>query len=251
MTSNARILFLDIETSPNIGYTWGKYEQNVIEYVQEWYVLCFAWKWLDEKVHASAQRDFSSYKKDMTDDYNVMVVLWNLLDKADIVVVHNGARFDLPKINARFIYHGLTPPSPYKVVDTLKVSRKYFKFDSNKLDDIGKYLKVGRKLETGGFELWKGCMAGDEKAWDKMVKYNKQDVVLLEEVYKKFRPWIVGHPNLNVINNRLTNCPNCGSEHLQSHGFSFSQTAKKRRYQCQDCGAWSHGANEKPDKVIR
>lgn len=251
-SNKAKILFLDIETSPNIGFVWGKYEQDVIEYVQEWYLLCASWKWLgDRKIYASAQIDSSGYKKDRTNDKNVLAKLWKVLDEADVVIVHNGAQFDIPKINARFITHGMTPPSPYKVIDTVKVARSKFKFNSNKLNDLSQSLNIGRKVETGGFQLWIDCMAGDKKAWARMVRYNKQDVSLLEEVYLKFRPWITNHPNLNLLSDTVFNCPNCHSDALQSRGFSITTTSKKRRYQCQDCGVWCHGKPESMGVLIR
>ena len=39
-----KILLIDIETAPNLGYIWGKYEQNVIDYKTEWYLLSFCAK---------------------------------------------------------------------------------------------------------------------------------------------------------------------------------------------------------------
>jgi uncharacterized protein YprB with RNaseH-like and TPR domain len=242
--NKARILYLDIENTPLIGYTWGLWETNVIRKQQESFLLCAAYKWAGEKsVHITAQIDSPTYDKDRTNDKNVLLALWKLLDEADIIVGHNLARFDLPKINTRFIAHGLTPPSPYKVVDTLKVARRYFKFDSNKLDDLGEYLKLGRKLETGGFDTWLDCMAGDKKAWAKMIKYNKQDITLLEQIYLKFLPWIENHP---YIQNELYECPNCSSDKVQMRGKGMLAGGKfRRKYQCQACGSWFRGKTEK------
>ena len=38
-----KILFYDLETSPNVSYTWGKWEQNVIAFKKEWELLSFAY----------------------------------------------------------------------------------------------------------------------------------------------------------------------------------------------------------------
>jgi len=240
MKSTQSVLFIDIENTPIIGYTWGLWEQNVIRKQQDSYLLCAAYKWLGKKgVKATAQIDSPSYHKDKTNDKNVILELWRVLDQADIVIAHNGARFDLPKINSRFISYGITPPSPYKVVDTLQIARKYFKFDSNKLDDLGKQFGVGRKVETGGFDLWLDCMAGKEEAWKKMIRYNKQDVALLEEVYLKLLPWITNHP---FIGNDKEECPNCKSKHTQGRGIEKRKGGKQiPRCQCQDCGKWFYG----------
>jgi hypothetical protein len=36
---------LRLETAPNLGYVWGKWEQNVIDFKKSWYVLSFAVLW--------------------------------------------------------------------------------------------------------------------------------------------------------------------------------------------------------------
>lgn len=232
-----RVLVYDIETSPILSHVWQLYEANSLEVIKDWYMLCFAYKWLGEKkTHVVALPDFKHYKKHPEDDSKVVKKLWELFNEADIVIAHNGDKFDQKKSNARFIQHELLPPEPYASIDTLKVARKYFKFSSNKLDDLGDYLKVGRKVQTGGYSLWQGCMAGDTKAWNKMKRYNKQDVVLLEEVYLKLRPWISNHP---AITFGMRNCSNCGHDHLNKAGYKRTKTAEYQRYRCYNCGAYS------------
>lgn len=239
----AKILFFDIETAPNLGWIWGKYEQNVIEFVSEWYMLCYSAKWYgDKKAIAVGLPDFPSYKRNPEDDKALVKSLWKLLDEADVVVAHNGDKFDIRKVNSRFLAHGLPVPSPYKTVDTLKVARKYFGFNSNKLDDLGEVLGVGRKIDTGGFKLWKGCMSGDSASWKKMLKYNIQDVLLLERVYEKMLPWMDNHPNTNLLLGKLDACPKCGNDHIQKRGFRHTKTGKYQAYQCiGGCGGWSTG----------
>lgn len=240
--SKTKILLFDIETAPNLAWVWGKYEQDVIAFERNWYMLTFAAKWLDDpKVIGYKLEDFPLYKKDKQNDRELVKRLWDLMNEADIIIAHNGDAFDVKKANVRFIEHGLTPPAPYKTIDTKKVAKKYFKWDSNKLDDLGQYLGLGRKLDTGGFELWQGCMNGDKKAWAKMLKYNKQDVVLLEKVYIKMRPWMNNHPNINSLEDRNNACDGCGSSYLQKRGFHISKKGKIQRYQCQSCAMWTLG----------
>lgn len=237
-----KILLFDIETSPNLGWVWGKYEQNVIEYDKEWYVLCYAYKWLNKKsTKVVGLPDFKSYQKDKENDKELVFELWKLFDEADIIIAHNGDRFDIRKMNARFIAHGLNPPSPYKTIDTKKVAKRYFAFNSNKLNDISQHLGIGKKVDTGGFELWKGCMNGDAKSWRDMMKYNKQDVVLLEEVYLEMRKWIHNHHNINAHPEHAHRCPKCGSKRIQKRGWGVTTVSKYQRYHCQDCGGWSKG----------
>ena len=242
-----KILLLDIENCPSAGWFYDLWKEgNIVGTIKSWYILSIAWKWLGEKkFHVKALVDYPRYKKDKEDDRRLVQDIWTLLDEADIVVGHNSDRFDLRKINARFLKHGLTPPTPYKTVDTLKVARRHFAMDSNRLNDIGKYLGVGSKLPHTGFKLWEDCMKGDKKAWVLMKRYNIQDVVLLEKVYMKLRQWSPTHPNVNLVDMKDGACPICGSKKLHKRGFSVTRTSRFQRYQCQGCSGWSHsGKNE-------
>jgi DNA polymerase elongation subunit (family B) len=234
-----RVLFLDTENAPNLGYVWGKWEQNVIDFKSNWFFLSFAYKWQGSRaIHCKALSDYPLFKKDPENDRELVKDLWAIINDADVIIAHNGDRFDLRKANARFVAQGMKPPSPYKTVDTLKIARRYFQFDSNKLDDLGKYLGVGRKLPHTGKHLWFGCMSGDPKSWATMRRYNSQDVALLERVYLKLRPWAATHPNLTHIT-RLSGCPTCQSTNLTCQGFKFSKAGKRQQFQCKDCGSWS------------
>lgn len=242
MSGGPKVLIFDIENSPNLGYIWGKYEQDVIAYEREWFMLCFSYKWLGQKrVHSKSLIDYKGYKKDPFNDKELVTDLWKLFDEADILIAHNGDRFDIRKANAKFLEHGLPVPAFYRTVDTLKVAKKYFYLNSNKLDDLAKHLGIGKKLQTGGFDLWKGCMGGDKKSWKTMIKYCNQDVKLLEDVYLKLRKWMTNHPNVNLVDEKECACPTCGSQKLQRRGFAYTQASKYQRFACTNCGSWSKG----------
>lgn len=242
-TTKPKILLLDLETSPLLSYTWETYETDVVKVVEDWYLLCFGYKWLGEKsVHVESLKHGRKSEKELVKK------LWNIFNEADIIVAHNLVNFDWKKSNAKFIEYGLTPPRPAKRIDTLKEARKYFKFTSSRLDALGELLEVGRKVKHPGFEMWEGFMAGDKKYIKLMEKYNKGDVVLLEKVYLKLRPWMK-HPNLNVLTLE-DGCPNCGSLQMQNRGFSITSRGRRRRVQCQSCGAWASGELEEHRALI-
>lgn len=243
--TKARRVCIDIETAPSIGYVWGMYEQDVIDLMQDWFILSFAWKWEgDKRVQVAALPDYPGYAKNRKDDRALVEHLWRIFDEADILVAHNGARFDFTKSNTRFIKHGLPPPSPYKFVDTLQVARRAFRFDSNRLDALGRYLHIGRKLPHTGFHLWKGCMDGDAAAWKLMKKYNAHDVELLEEVYMRLMPWVPNHPAANLGEHGV--CPRCGSRKVQRRGYAFTLLGgRKQKFQCQACKGWFEGRAER------
>jgi uncharacterized protein YprB with RNaseH-like and TPR domain len=234
----AKVLLFDIETAPNLSYTWGKWEQNVIEFKEQGYMLCFAYKWLGEKtVHVKSLPDYDTYKDSPHDDFWLVQDLHALFEEADVIIAHNGDQFDIKKANTRFMVHHLSPPSHYKTIDTLKIARRVGKFESNKLDDLGKDLHIGRKVKHPGFEMWLGCMSGDKSAWEHMTKYNKQDVALLEELYLALRPWVTTHPNLShePVHGEKPPCPKCGTAKPLFHRYQYNMNSVKRLWKCRGC----------------
>lgn len=231
-------VFLDIEIMANLIYAWGIYEQNAVDKYREWYIMSYAYRVKGEKkTHVVALPDFPRFKKDPTDDYDLVKTLWELFDKHDVIIAHN-ADFDIKKSCARFLHHGLPPPSPYVGVCTKKLAKSRFKMDSNKLDHIGKYTGVGTKLKHQGFDLWKACEAKDKKAWAIMRKYNKMDVDLLVRIYEKMIPWAKNSPKLYFH----AKCKYCGSNKTQWRGDYPAKKPYGKRYQCTEsgCGQWGH-----------
>lgn len=204
----------------------------------------FSYKWGHERaVKTACLPDFPRYKRHKHDDKDLCRLLHRLLDEADIVCAHNGDAFDIKKINSRLIVNGFGPPSPFKTIDTLKIARRVFKFDSNKLDNIGRYLGEGRKIPNTGAALWRGCVEGDPKSWATMRRYGRQDTALLVRAYERLRSWAPNHPNLNLYKyyqDRI-GCPTCGSENTNRRGIMVKVSVKRHRFQCRDCGHWFCG----------
>lgn len=235
-----KVLFYDIETSPLVSYTWGTFQQNVIKVKEEWQLLSVAWKWQGDRYVNCATSEWD--EGTAGSDEGLAQTIRDLFDEADIVVAHNGNRFDQPKSRARMSYWHIDPPGSFKQVDTLSVARRNFKFTSNRLGELGEFLGCGRKAETGGFSTWEDCMAGDPKAWAKMVKYNKQDVKLLEAVYDRLLPWDTTHPNMAMFSDRPAACPKCATEgSLIVHGWRYYQVTKRCQYQCKSCRSIVYG----------
>lgn len=238
----ARVLIYDIETSPNLGYVWGKWRQNVVAFERQWYILSFAWKWLGAKeIHCLGLPDFPLYKKDPANDRALVEQLHELFCQADVTVTHNGVAFDNKKANTRFLVHGMAPPPPRKEIDTLQVARRHFGFTSNRLGDLCALLGLPSKGDPGGFSTWLGCMNGDPKAWAKMKRYNRQDIPTLETLYLRLRPWMPNHPNLNIYGDRPDSCPRCGHRRLQARGYRVAGVTMRRQFQCGRCKGYSMG----------
>lgn len=252
--SEARTICLDIETTPLVGYAWKTWDTDIIRLQEDWHILCCGWKVLgEEETHVVSLTDFKkTYAADKTNDYDLCDSLHDIMSDADVIVAHNGDRFDIRKIQARLLYHGFAPPEPFQTVDTLKIARRHFAFTSNKLDDLGTTLGVGNKVKHPGFDMWLNVMAGDKDAWKLMIEYCRGDVVLLEAVYDKLLPWAIGTPNRALLDGESLACPSCGSKNVQRQGFKKTKTMTYQQFQCQDCGSWSRAriAEKNIDKPI-
>lgn len=239
---------MDIETSPNIVHAWGLYDQNIgiNQIVSPSHTLCYAARWVGTK-----KMYFDSVHKSTPEE--VAKSIWSLIDEADCVLHYNGTRFDIPTLNKDFLKFNLPPPSSYKQIDLLKTSRRQFKLPSNKLAYLSRELGLEGKVKHEGHDLWTKCMAGDDKAWKTMEKYNKQDVILLEQVYQKLKPWVVNHPNVNLYSDDdHEGCTKCSSKNLKFNGRGVAGTQVIQRIRCLECGnemKTAIGVTKKPQTI--
>lgn len=235
-----RILLYDIETSLQPVAVFGLQDNNYINpdnILSERHLVSMCWKWLGEKVvhSASLLDDNTRFNKDPHDDLYVTRKAHEILSQADVIVAHYGDLFDKKYIDTRIIYHNLSPLPPIASIDTKKVASNRFRFNSNKLNYLGKFLGLGEKIHTEP-ELWLDVLRGSKKAIRQMVEYNKQDVVLLEKVFKKLIPYMPNYVNRELFGG--TGCPRCGSRKIQSRGTHKAITKVYQRYQCQSCSGW-------------
>jgi DNA polymerase elongation subunit (family B) len=228
-----KILLLDIETSPNTAHVWGLWQQNVSlnQLLESSYTMCYSAKWLGEK-----QIYFDSVQKSTSK--SMLIGIHSLLELADAVVHYNGTKFDMPTLNKEFLIHKMTPPAPSKQIDLLRVVKSQFRFPSNKLDYVAQRLGLGKKASHEGHILWIKCMNNDKAAWKIMEKYNIQDVLLLEKLYKRLLPWIKIPINQALFKDRMA-CPTCGGNSLVCSGRRVTTVGTYQRYRCNSCGSWS------------
>jgi DNA polymerase elongation subunit (family B) len=234
-----KILIIDIETAPKVAYVWRFFKENISakQVKQHGHIMSFAAKWL-----GGGEMFYVENRKE--DDRHIVSILSELLDEADIAVAHNGEQFDFKQIRARALVHGIKPPSPFKIIDTYKIAKKEFGFPSNSLEYLTTVLQCGHKKsghkKYPGFELWLACLRGEEEAWQELRDYNIDDVLALEELYLKLRPWHTQHPNLAVYQGDTDTpvCPKCGGTHIQYRGYAYTSAGQYQRFQCQDCGGW-------------
>ena len=251
MAYQPRVMILDIENSMALGWFFGKVYETTVNHVEEQsYILSYSYShYPSEKVTTVALCDFKGYKKGSDCEEELMKGLWELLNEADIVVGQNADAFDIKHINTRFAFYGITPPRPYKTVDTLKKIKSVFNLPSNKLDFVCNYFGLGSKLPHTGKNLWLACMNGDRAAWKTMKRYNAHDIKLTHKLYTLLLPW-GKQPNINLLTHRQA-CPRCQSTRLQSRGNAIYASGQTyTRFQCMECGGWGKRFDgEKTSKV--
>lgn len=235
------LLSYDIEVSYCTGAFWrDPWQTSIAKTFQEGQILTIAWQWVGEdKVHVLGQCDGPKYKPGVLDDkWLVNKFVTEVMNKADYVLGQNSNSFDNKWINSRLFIHGLQPGKPYRTFDTKSISKKYFAFITNRLDDMAKRKKLGAKLKHEGIELWENVMSGDAKAWKTMKAYNKHDVKLTTELWISFIPWITLP---KVKHAAKKQCPHCLTENaLQRRGGNFKNANGRvyEKYSCTACGKW-------------
>jgi transposase-like protein len=242
---SAAILLIDIETLPLKAYAWGTWDQNIniVQLISDWVVLSWSARWLDDTRIIS---DCLTPKEALArDDKRIIQGIWKLMDEADILVAQNGKRFDIPKINTRFLQYRMPPPSSYKIIDTLETAKKAFAITFNSLDYLGEFLGLGRKLHTD-FQLWVDCDNGKKEALDRMREYNENDVDLLEAVYMRLRSWTPNHPKLTAYSKDKDACPVCGDASISYLGLYTANVRQYKEFRCLKCGSVWH--NTKAEK---
>lgn len=228
--SKPRILFFDIETA---GVNALKSDLG--------FVLMVGYKW----AHQKNAKIIKIKKKHLRhfDDQEVLTKFSKVYEKADIVVAHFGSVFDRRFIQGRLLIHSL-PPLPQTVMrDTCMITRSVANFSSNRLGKLGITLDLPDKKHEKGEgwpKWWFGAMQGNMQAVRDMAVYCIGDVLSLEKLYYRIRPFDNAHPRLDRRPNR---CGACGGR-TERRGYRYVKTRRYIRYQCltPSCQKWGQGA---------
>ena len=234
-----KILYFDIETTLAKSYHWGQWQQNlsVKQQIQESHMLSHAWAWGDGEVYSSVLTPEEVLNQD---DERIVYEIWSLLDNCDVVVAHNGKRFDVKKVNGYFLKYGLPKPSSYKVIDTLEIAKKHFNLPFKSLEYLAKFLNVELKQDSGGIQTWIDCDRGDPEALATMEFYNRGDVVTLREIHNKLKGWDNNGVNIALYNdNHDALCTHCGSDDISviTDKFAYTPNRKYQLFRCNSCQA--------------
>lgn len=255
MNNEPNVLIWDIETGYNVATIFSLLNHNMLPasaIINERYIISGAFKRLGmggAPFSVSLLGDINRFKKDPTDDKYVVTEIHKILSEADAIVAHYGDNFDIKFFNTRAVFHGLDPLPPIIQIDTYKIAKSKFKFNSNRLDYIGKFLGLGGKIHTT-WELWLRCLNGNRAAVKEMVKYNKQDVALLEKVYQKLAPYVPAKVN-RALYHAGEVCALCSSPNIHPRGYTHTRTRTYRRFKCGDCSHWTQSTRCEPETTAQ
>lgn len=237
-----KICIIDVETSAAKVYCFGRFNQNFGEdniYEEGGLILCACWRWIGEDEIYSIW--MTPEQLALRDDSDVAKELFKVYQEADAVVMHNAKKFDHKVIQTRVLYWRLKELPVVKVIDTLQIAKSKLRLPSNKLDSIGEYFGLGRKIKTEGIRLWAEVQEGNPEAMKRMVTYCQQDVNLLYNVYMLLRGLGSANSGFNAAQyyeDTAYRCRECGSLDLKLTGkHYYTQKGRYEELECYDCGA--------------
>jgi predicted RNA-binding Zn-ribbon protein involved in translation (DUF1610 family) len=252
-----KIILWDLETLPNLPQAlkvWtglGNYPGLTLR-AQISSIICFGYKEFGRrnKTKVISTWDFPKrWNKDVNDDYEVCKRAYEILHDADLIVTHNGKRFDEKHLNTRLMLNGLPTLPPIAHADTCQLAKRLY-FFNNRLNTLGEQMVGQKKVEHEGWDMWVKVHARNKKSCKEMAIYCAGDVDLLEKIFRKLRKYANNIPNHNFFTlSKKHHCPNCGSTRIRSLGFRYTKTNAYRRYICVECGTASH--TNKKDETPR
>ena len=165
--------------------------------------ICAAWRWYgSRKVEFAAEWDGGREA--------FLRAVWDAYNTADIVYGHNVDAFDTKKLQGEWNEIGLTRPSPFRSVDTLKVARSAFGYESNKLSSLCERLGIPTKVDVYDPDVAQRAVDGDARAQRRLRIYNQGDIVASEALVDRIRGYVPNHPHIGLYTGDEDCCGSCG-----------------------------------------
>jgi uncharacterized protein YprB with RNaseH-like and TPR domain len=231
-----RVLVYDIETSRvKVDVWWtGKQYINHKQLRSEPTIISIAWKWVgeDKVYHLTWDKDHCDKKmvEEFLTHYN----------KASMVIGQNNNSFDNKWINTRAAKHRLHVDRFVKSFDIYRMAKRYFKLPSYSMAFMAEYFGLTLKQSHEGMHMWDMIEYGskDQKKeyLQKMVDYNKGDIVTTEELYLTLKPYFasVQHRGGQLGLQKWT-CPVSGSLNVKLLKTIFTEMGTVQRIlYCED-----------------
>jgi hypothetical protein len=232
-----KVVFLDIETSlvdAKVFRTGNQYIK-ADQLTSQTRILTIAGGSLydmetkgEEGVWSCSNHRSSTFKKDPLDDTEILATVWDILDKAEVVVAHN-AEFDKGWLLGRFLELGWRLPSRFFLFCTYR-NLTPFNLTSKKLDELSQTLIGSKKISTD-IDLWMRCSEGDKEAFKEMEAYNVGDIYntmyrvwARTAYYNPVKAIDFSNPKSDLITCRVDGSPvdEIGTHYNRSNGLRYN-----------------------------
>jgi DNA polymerase elongation subunit (family B) len=245
MKNKIKTIVFDIESSPLLGYFWGRnYETNIIKILEYDTIICLSY-WDSEtgKVKNIAQWDYKDWKKGVWNDKSLIKDFRDIVIKYDIIAGQNSDQFDIKMVNARLAFHGLEPLPETKTLDTKKIAKSKLKLPSYSLEVMANFFGLEGKYHHSGLDMWFKCKDGDISAQKEMVHYCNIDVIKTKDVLYKLLPFVKQFNDFQPKHDIGIVCSNplCRSDRLIKAKRRYTVGGVKQQYQCNDCHRYTQG----------
>ena len=182
--TTANILYIDLEVSKSMMFNYGLRVPsgyiNPDDLIKPFYIICWVASYMgQDKVFSGCVTQEQALA---WDDGEILAPLRELVDSADIIAGHNVDAFDVKKLNTRLLLNGIEPVTGKKTLDTLKMARSKFAFESNRLDYISQKLGLRPKDHIDNRDWLKIVTTGDAPTLKKILKYCRKDVSIGKDV---------------------------------------------------------------------
>lgn len=130
------------------------------------------------------------YKGHRGNDKETVRQICEVLQSHDVLVAHNGTRFDLPFIRTRAMKWGLPRLPDQKIIDPLSIAWRKLRLKSNRLGNISDILGVKDRKTPLDMSVWmEAVQNGSKPAMDLIVEHCEADVKVLAAVLEQVKPY--------------------------------------------------------------
>lgn len=227
-----RKLYWDIEMLPGVFYGWSMYSEP-FQQIENTTISMISYRWDGEDEVHSIHLNEKQYNKNIRNEKPIIKEFLKVVNQADVMVAHNGDKFDWKKFNFKVAKYNLKPVKKPILVDTLKMVKQEMSADSHRLGDLCREFNLPVKIPlNGGFTA---AFRGYGKYLE-LVNYNRQDIICLEMLYNYIKPHCRPKYDVSKLDNKNRACSSCGSCDIIKYGKYILATGKQvSRYRCKTC----------------
>lgn len=114
-----------------------------------------------------------------------------VLEDHDVLVAHNGSRFDMPFLRTRMARWKMRRLPDIKIVDPLSIAWRKLRLTRNSLGNIADHIGIEDKKTPLDMSVWMDAILnGTRASMNKIVEHCEADVVVLAGVLELVKPYV-------------------------------------------------------------